>query len=166
MQLFMVYLGGRVTGCHIEMHDVRFVIGEKIEDCFSKLKQQWVGDKNQVHMDSYVKVNYVDGYQITVSEEAQKSDKKLYFVNLGAYTPEQLAEQHAFGLFVAASAEEAKFRAKTSLLVGMPHQHKDNLYDVDDCFAIDLFDQQHQIQLTPTDKRQNFKPDWFGYHIL
>ena len=25
MKLFIVYLGGRIAGCHIEMHDVRFV---------------------------------------------------------------------------------------------------------------------------------------------
>lgn len=41
MQLFMVYLGGRIQGCHIEMHDIRFVVGENIDQTYSKLKSQW-----------------------------------------------------------------------------------------------------------------------------
>jgi hypothetical protein len=32
MQLFLVVLGGRIEGCLIELHDVRFVVGTSIED--------------------------------------------------------------------------------------------------------------------------------------
>ena len=30
-KLFLVVLGGRYKGCHIEQHDVRWVVGETIE---------------------------------------------------------------------------------------------------------------------------------------
>ena len=66
MQLFMVYLGGRIQGCHIEMHDVRFVVGESIEQTDTKLKTQWVGDKNSVHIDSFMAVNHIDGFAVSV----------------------------------------------------------------------------------------------------
>ncbi|CAM4228088.1 DUF1543 domain-containing protein [Pseudoalteromonas byunsanensis] len=166
MKLYMVYLGGRVAGCHIEMHDIRFVVGEKIEDCYQKLKAQWVGEKSAVHMDSYTAIEHVDGYEVSLVTEQPTQSQKLYFVNMGAYVPESLAEQHAFALFVAHSEREAKEKAKATLLGGMSHLHKDNLHDVDDCFAIDLVDQQYFIALTPSGKSKPITPDWFGYHIL
>ena len=30
-KLFLVVLGGRCKGCHVEQHDVRWVVGETIE---------------------------------------------------------------------------------------------------------------------------------------
>ncbi|CCQ09906.1 conserved protein of unknown function [Pseudoalteromonas luteoviolacea B = ATCC 29581] len=162
----MVYLGGRVAGCHIEMHDVRFVVGTSIEQTYTKLKQQWVGDKNAVHMDSYVEIKHVDGYAVNLTTSKTPSSLKLYFVNLGGYIATSLAEQHDFALIVATSADEAKNKAKEKLLVGMSHQHKDNLHDVDDCFALDLVDDQYHIELVPSGQSQALHPDWSGYHIL
>jgi hypothetical protein len=43
MQLFLVVLGGRIDGCHIELHDVRFVVGASIDDTLPQLRQQWFG---------------------------------------------------------------------------------------------------------------------------
>ncbi len=165
MQLFMVYLGGRVSGCHIEMHDVRFVVAEQIEDAYGQLKAQWVGDKSQVHMDSYMAVRHVDGFDVEVVDTPVEQAHKLYFVNLGAYRPDSLAEQHEFALVVATGAEEAKNLAKQRLLTGLSHQHKDNLHEVDDCLALDLID-AHYLKLTPGGRSQPIRPDWFGYHIL
>ncbi|AXV64471.1 DUF1543 domain-containing protein [Pseudoalteromonas lipolytica] len=166
MGLYLVYLGGRIQGCHIEMHDVRFVVGDKIEDTYSKLKAQWVGDKGSVHMDSYMHIQHIDGYKVEVIEGAHEQPEKLYFVNLGAYRADSLAEQHDFALYVARSSEEAKQRAKDSLLAGLTHLHKDDLHDVDDCFAIDLLDSNLTLKLTPSGHSQAMKPDWFGYHVL
>jgi hypothetical protein len=166
MQLFMVYLGGRIQGCYIEMHDIRFVIGQSIGQTYTKLKSQWVGDKNSVHMDSYMAINHIDGYQVEVVDGYTEQNKQLYFVNLGAYRADSMAEQHDFGLYVASSANDAKQRAKNDLLAGLSDIHKDDLYDVDDCFAIDLLDSQLSIKLTPSGQSQAIKPDWFGYHVL
>ena len=106
MALFLVYLGGRIQGCHIEMHDVRFVVGDSIEQTYSKLKAQWVGDKSNVHMDSYMQIQHIDGYQVEVVDSAHHQAEKLYFVNLGAYRADSLAEQHDFALYVARSSEK------------------------------------------------------------
>lgn len=166
MKLFMAYLGGRVAGCHIEMHDVRFVVGNTIDETYSKLKAQWVGDKNAVHMDSYVEIKHVDGFSVELKTEPSQQVERLFFVNLGGYVATSLAEQHEFALVVAASEHDAKEKAKAQLLVGMSHQHKDNLHEVDDCFALDLFDNQYHIHLIPSGQQQALVPDWFGYHIL
>jgi hypothetical protein len=77
-----------------------------------------------------------------------------------------MAEQHDFALYVASSSDEAKERAKKDLLAGLSHIHKDDLHDVDDCFAIDLLDSKLNIKLTPSGEAQTIKPDWFGYYIL
>jgi hypothetical protein len=166
MQLFMVYLGGRIRGCHIEMHDIRFVVGENIEQTYSKLKSKWVGDRSSVHMDSYMAINHIDGFKVEVVDSYVEQNKQLYFVNLGAYRSDSMAEQHDFALYVASSSHEAKERAKNDLLAGLSHIHKDDLHDVDDCFAIDLLDSQLNIKLTPSGISQPIKPDWFGYHVL
>ncbi|MEI5639441.1 MULTISPECIES: DUF1543 domain-containing protein [unclassified Pseudoalteromonas] len=166
MKLFIVYLGGRIAGCHIEMHDVRFVAANTIEEAYPKLKQQWVGDKGSVHMDSYTIIEHADGHAVELTEQPVSQSQQLYFVNLGAYRPGSLAEIHDFGLYVAGSPDEAKEKAKAHLLSGLSHLHKDDLHDVDDCFAVDLLDQQLNIKLTPSGQSTPLTPLWFGYHPL
>lgn len=125
-----------------------------------------VGDKSSVHMDSFMAINHIDGFKVEVVNTYVEQNKQLYFVNLGAYRSDSMAEQHDFALYVASSSNEAKQRAKRDLLAGLSHIHKDDLHDVDDCFAIDLLDSQLNIKLTPSGQAQTIKPDWFGYHVL
>jgi hypothetical protein len=42
-KLFAVYMGGRIPGCHIEMHDVQFSVGSVIEDCYEDLQSKRIG---------------------------------------------------------------------------------------------------------------------------
>ena len=41
--LFLVVVGGRYPKANIELHDVRWVIGSKIEDTFDQLRNDWFG---------------------------------------------------------------------------------------------------------------------------
>lgn len=171
-QLFMVYLGGHAGQCHIEVHDVRFVIGEQIEDTYPELIQQWYGDKSGLHLDSYHIVDTVLGsdgktYQVNVSQQpAADTAMKLYFVNMGGYHPDQMAEQHAFSLFACRDEIQAKQMARQRLLTHSQHPHKDNLHAVDNCLAIRLLDSWH-IHLTVSPKPvKAIKPDWFGYEVI
>ncbi len=164
-QLFMVCLGGKVTGCNIEMHDIRFVVGDTIESTFTTLKQQWCGDKANVHMDSYLSVRHVDGYAISIENTPQQHEMKLYFVNLGAYYPNHIMEQHSFDLIVAKNEEDAKNIAKSRASAELDKVHKDRLMEVDDVLQVSLID-NHYIHLTPSNKNQQLVPDWYGYHVL
>lgn len=47
MNLFMVYVGGYTASSNIELHDMRFVIGETIESCYPQLLQEWGGGANR-----------------------------------------------------------------------------------------------------------------------
>ena len=41
--LFLVVLGGRAEMANVELHDVRWVVGSKIEDTYDVLRRDWFG---------------------------------------------------------------------------------------------------------------------------
>ena len=137
MQLFLVYLGGTALGANIELHDVRFVVGKRIEDTYPQLRQQWFGTQKGLHLDSYLALHNIDGYQIRLSTAPVQQQVKLFFVNFGGYYPGKIAEQHDFMLCVAGSAAEAKTRAKAQLLTDADSPHKDDLLQLDDCLQLE-----------------------------
>ena len=85
--LYLIVLGGRIYGFNIELHDVRWVVGESIQDTLISLKKEWFGDKKGLHIDSYRMIEHVDGMDVTVihSPLVKKSSNAdyLWFVNLG-----------------------------------------------------------------------------------
>jgi hypothetical protein len=131
MQLFLVVLGGRSRDCHIEQHDVRFVTGERIDDTLPELRRQWFGLQRGLHLDSWMRIERVEGWRVDLRREPSSGPMRLWFVNVGAYDPACMAELHAFGLFVASSARTAAARAKRQLLVGAAQQHKDDVCAVE-----------------------------------
>ena len=173
-KLFLVVLGGRCRGCHIEQHDVRWVVGETIDATLPALREQWIGLRQGLHIDSYRCIENVDGHRIEVIEQAQDSTAdngpRLWFINLGAYEPTSMAEQHAFGVIVARSSASAKARARQRWLVGQEQVHKDDLHGVvmdsalDDLLPIQGNGQWH-LKLTADQKAEQSlpHPDWYGY---
>jgi hypothetical protein len=179
--LFLVVLGGRTRQSHVELHDVRWVAGERIDDTFSELKLQWFGSRRGLHIDSYVAMHCVDGYAIELKRVGQRQSKppfspagavkqRLWFVNMGAYEAHSLQELHHCGCVVAPTAEAAKSRARQRWLCGALQQHKDDLHaidqlgGVDDCLPIDDL-QGWQVHLVPAPNQTScsFQPDWVGY---
>ena len=51
-KLFLVVLGGRCKGCHVEQHDVRWVVGETIDATLPALRKEWIGLRRGLHIDS------------------------------------------------------------------------------------------------------------------
>lgn len=171
--LFLVVLGGRTATSHIELHDVRFVAGASIDDTLPELRRQWFGRREGLHLDSYMAVRAIDGWAVSLQREpAAPRPERLWFVNLGAYRPDSLAELHHFGLVVARSPQAAKAAAKRQWLSGALQQHKDDLCAVDDCLAIEqlelLAGECWHLQLDPHPEglSQPQVPDWFGYRRI
>jgi hypothetical protein len=163
--LFAVCLGGRAPKCNTELHDVVFVIGETIETTYDQLMEKWFGTPVGLHLDSWVALQFADGYKITVSGEAHNGPERLFFVNLGAYADGQFMELHANLFLVAASAVEAKARAKSLLRAQLPGpMHTDDLHDVDDCLEIGMVDGRH-VHLEKTEESAVFSPV-NGYHVI
>ncbi|MEB3234603.1 MAG: DUF1543 domain-containing protein [Cyanobacteriota bacterium] len=181
--LFLAVLGGRTPRSRIELHDVRFVVGCSIDDTLPQLRQQWFGSRKGLHLDAWMAVRAIDGWAVSLhplepdarlQAPAQPAPRpeRLWFVNLGGYRPDSLAELHHFGLVVARSPQAAKAQAKRRWLQDALKQHKDDLCAVDDCLAIEQLDlaggDSWQVQLDPHPQglSQSQVPDWFGYRLL
>ena len=138
-----------------------------------------------MHVDSYKKIQYVDGYKINlIYFEKDKIDKKqlvkknkakkhLWFVNIGGYNPTSMQEEHEFGLVTASTKLEAKNIAKSKWLIGCKKKHKDDLASLDmliscdDCELIKKIG-NWQIELAPDKNfiQENNYPDWYGYQKI
>ena len=77
--LFLVVLGGRAPNANVELHDVRRVVGSRIEDTFDVLRNDWFGNFEGLHIDSYKKIKHVDGYKINLKniENKKLKNKKI-----------------------------------------------------------------------------------------
>ena len=176
MNLFLVVLGGRIKGCHVELHDVRWVVGDSLEATIPELKRQWFGTRRGLHIDSYRQIRWADGHRVSISTATPtpaEAELKLWFVNLGAYDSSSMAEQHQFGLVVARSPQAAKAKAKRLWLKGLEQVHKDDLHEltdspaIDDLLPIDGNGAWHVV-LTPdpAEPPSPDAPDWYGYWVI
>lgn len=164
-QLYMFYIGGNAGRSNIEVHDIQFVAAAQVEDAYPALRTAWFGDADKLHLDGYMPVTWVGGFDVRLADTPCTSGLRLFFVNMGGYRSDTLAELHDFGLFVAADAESAKAQAKATLLAGVDQLHKDNLKDVDNCLALGTIDGLH-VQLTPNPSGQPDRPAWQGYRPI
>ena len=177
LSLFIVVLGGRSLKSNIELHDVRWVLGKSIEDTFPELRNQWLGKRNGLHIDSFKRIQYVDGYKISISKSSKDSSKRrkpeeesLWFINLGGYNPKKMYEEHKLSLVVAKSAIEAKKKAKINWESDLKNKHNDdcsgikNLEQIEDIHSIRKI-KNWIIKLIPDHKNRSEKlnPDWYGY---
>jgi hypothetical protein len=135
-----------------------------------------------LHIDSYKRIKYIDGYKINlINFEKDKIEKKklvkknkikklLWFVNIGGYNSTSMQEQHEFGLVIASNKLEAKNIAKSKWLIGFKKKHNDDIASLemiiscDDCEPITKIG-NWKIELTPDNKliEENNYPDWYGY---
>ena len=180
--LYLVVLGGRANKANIELHDVRWVVGSKIEDTYNTLRKDWFGSLKGLHIDSYKKIKYVDGYEINLrniennkikkkqSVKRTKHQKNLWFVNIGGYDPSSMQEKHEFGLVIASNKIEAKSKAKSKWLIGFEKKHKDDIASLDKLFSCDDCELlkkigNWKIELTQDNNfiQENNHPDWYGY---
>ena len=108
--LFLVFVGGRAPKANIELHDVRWAVGTRIEDTFDSIRKNWFGSIEGLHIDSYKKIISIDGYRVNLKNKKkdkinklslEKGLNKLWFVNLGGYEKSSMQERHEFGLVVA-----------------------------------------------------------------
>ena len=138
-----------------------------------------------MHVDSYKKIKYLDGYKINLrnvenlkinnNKFSNKSNtkKNLWFVNIGGYDPTSMQEKHEFGLVTAKTKLEAKNIATSKWLIGCKKKHKDDiasletLISCDDCELIKKIG-NGEIELTPDNNfiQENKYPDWYGYQKI
>jgi len=158
MKLFVVIVGGEVEGCHVELHDTRFVPGERIEDCHEALKAQWWGKPESLHVDAWGPLEWADGYDVSVVRASEAPDdlQRLWFLNLGGYDPLRFEELHRNFFMVAPDWRSAKTRAIAEVKDWVS-PHKDYAFDVDR--AIDVtgaLGEEWRVKLSPAEARKPF----------
>lgn len=165
--LYMVLVGGHHARAKIELHDVLFVdapapdvsvrdavsagvdvdAGLLLQSSYDSLHQQWFGTANSLHIDGWMAVDGVDGYQIRLCDVAPKAgDLRLFFINLGGYQPQVFGEDHRYLLLVAPDLASARTLAKQRRPAGWSSPHTDAVWDIDDCLPIDTVDGRY-VQL-------------------
>ncbi len=167
----MFYLGGRVKGANIELHDVFFGIGETHDECYSSIKKHWFGESKGLHVDCYACVEHIDGYDIIVEKSnpnVSQENKKLFFLNLGFYQKNYFEEKHSFKMVVAETVEQAKLKAKSLIEndVNISLIHTDNVFEVDDILIpSDLIDADYSLQLLPSETTKDIHYT-HGYFLI
>lgn len=153
-------LGGKPAGRSVEQHDVFFAAGKSITECAPKIKKYW--DIPGVHVDTYMEVGQVDGFDVSVNANPTEIvSEKLFFINCGGYKQNDLEEYHKKLLIAANTLDEAKKYAKQNKFFseGLKDQKaishiddKMNLrgFDIDDVLVVnDQISPNFHIILTP-----------------
>ncbi len=165
LRLYQFYVGGTAGRANIELHDVQFAAAVRVQDAYPALRAAWFGEPGSLHLDGYMPITWADGFDVSLQPGADPSGLTLFFVNMGGYRKDSLAELHAFGLFVARDAAGAKAKARRSLLQGADQLHKDDLRDVDNCLALRAFEGLH-VHLAANPAGRAVLPEWQGYRRI
>jgi len=135
MKLFAVYIGGEFKGANIELHDMRFVLADSIDDTHDELRRQWWGIPESLHLDCWSELTQADGYKITLKNEPANDSKKLFYVNLGGYDPAHFTELHKNMFVVSETESKAKVRALKTVR-NWDAFHKDDMFEAEQSFCI------------------------------
>lgn len=159
MNLFVIYVGGKTETSLIEVHDIHFAVGEKIEDTYDQIRSQWWGTPQSLHLDAWGALKSVENYHLTLKKEpVEDKARKLFFVNLGGYDPSEFTELHKNMFVIAENEGDAKQKAKATI-ANWTVPHKDNLYAIDDCVNVNdlLMKKGLSIHLSYTDNPVPFE---------
>ena len=158
-RLYLVLLGGKHAKANVEVHDVIPVVTHRLDDCYEYLKNQWFGLKKGLHVDGWMQVNGVNyngkSYRIEFTDQAEINPTlKLFFINLGAYLPDQFGEIHKYVVVAGHSVAEAKAQGKLAIEKAWFKPHTDAIVDVDACILLQQIEGQY-IRLVEDDYPAN-----------
>lgn len=164
LKLYMILLGSKAPGRHVEQHDFFFGIARSLKELVPDIKAFWPEAGEKIHVDGWREVNFVDGYQVSICPRDEPTAEllmKLFFINLGGYQENKFEEQHYTVLTVKPDRAAAFKEAKDTLFFKGNHfknasSHIDDKYgiDVDDLYEIDEIlassqKDRYKIVLTP-----------------
>jgi hypothetical protein len=157
-KLFYLLLGCTPAGRHTEQHDVFFCIGKDLKDIIPDIKAFWRGS-GKIHIDSWREVTAVDGFRISIIEQAAKPEKNqhLFFINLGGYLPGSFEEHHYKLLTVAEDLSQAIRNAKqTSFYRDYNTEDKSGISHVDNKYGVDVDEVLNVADILPEHQKERF----------
>jgi hypothetical protein len=156
LKLFMLMLGGRPAGRHIEQHDIFFGIGETPKDLVFYIKSFWPEAKSGLHVDAWREVTHVDGYTIQVtSRDDCNEENKLFFINLGGYQQGLFDEPHFKVLTVQKNKAAAIKQAKNTNFYHQV-QFKGAKSHIDNKFGVDIDDIHDISEILPAAQKAKY----------
>ena len=157
MKLFAFYIGGETATSNIELHDMRFAVGESMEACHDELRRQWWGTPESLHIDCQGELTVADGYAVALRPEPFAGPERLFFANLGGYDPEQFTELHS-NIFVVAADKMAATKRGLATIRHWKMFHRDTLFEVEHIINLDEIAAAHglHIHLAPAPDAARF----------
>jgi Domain of Unknown Function (DUF1543) len=171
LKLYMLLLGCTPFGRRTEQHDIFIGIGPSLQAVVPDIIVSWPEAQGKLHIDTWRKVQFVDGFEIKVAFRdgaplKPSNDQKLFFINLGGYRRNEFEEFHYKMLAVGKEKATAVQQAlKTSFYLhtgfDQANSHVDDKYgvDVDDFYEIeDLLTpaqkEKYQISVSVSDSNK------------
>jgi hypothetical protein len=159
LQLFIVLLGGYNPGDMIESHNLFIGVSGDLISLKTPIKKSWPG---ATHIDGYMILKYVDGYDIRIREgiPADTEYPKLVVANIGFYKEGKFAEFHNLIPFVLTGEHDSileKLKRDPDFSEGqalsestrshLDDKHFINVFDVDDVINVQKHISSYVIEL-------------------
>lgn len=160
MHLFVIYIGGAHQHSLIELHDMRFVVANTIEETYPALRKSWWGTPESLHLDAWGVLDYADDYDISISDQPNLGvTENLFFINLGGYDKNQFTELHKNIFVVAKNEAEAKQKA-VQQIQDWQSPHRDYLHQVENIINMNALLENNAhcyLQLKKTTETKSFE---------
>jgi hypothetical protein len=165
LQLFVVLLGGYNPGDLIESHNLFIGVSNDLQNLKGQIKKSWPGT---THVDGYMILRHVDGYEISIAEGSASDPgyPMLVVANIGFYKEGKFAEFHNLIPFVLCDENESineKLKRDPDFSEGqalteptrshLDDKHVINAFDVDDVINVQKNIPGYIIKLTLSDKK-------------
>lgn len=168
LQLFVVLLGGYNSGDLLEAHNLFIGVAEELTALKEQMKKSWAG---VTHVDAYMILNQVDGYDIIIKEgEPSENEYPMLVIgNIGYYKEGNFTEFHKLMPFVLKNKQDSileKLKNDSDFSDGqalneaarshLDDKHIINHFDVDDVINIQKYLNGYLVKLEPAkEKREN-----------
>jgi len=160
LKLFMLLLGSRAPGRHVEQHDFFFAIAHTLKELVPAIKSFWPEAKGNLHIDGWREMTNVDGYRIKVKLKEDLVStvpaKRLFFINLGGYQENKFEEQHYTLLTVKDNRAQASKEAKDTFFY-KHHGFKGATSHIDDKYGIDVDDLYEIEDILPAEQKEVYR---------
>ncbi len=168
LKLFIVLLGGYNPGDLLEAHNLFIGVGNELAEMKEQMKKSW---QYASHVDAYMILNQVDGYDIKIIEGEHADEKypMLVIGNIGYYKEGHFTEFHKLMPFVLSDKNDSiieKLKRDPDFSEGqalseaarshLDDKHVVNHFDVDDIIDVQKNIKGYTIELiSASEKKDN-----------
>lgn len=169
LKLFIVLLGGYNKGDLLEAHNLFIGAAEELESLKPQMKKSWPGT---THVDAYMILNQVDGFDISLTpgkpaDNAGKTFPMLVIGNIGYYKEGHFTEFHKLMPFVLKDANDSineKLKRDPDFSDGqalnestrshLDDKHVVTAFDVDDVVNVQQKLAGYIVELVPSNEKK------------